>query len=144
MCLHHCPSTVQGCRRTPVDHCHTGARCVTLQTTNRQEERDTSSVNNMFTTCKQHVYWIQTNKHSRKETDHTTHDSPTKKTTHRSPRILWPSPGWRFHLTGNTVSVFSKRAEAGVCHQCVAPLNWSVITTLESRLCWVSLCIYSL
>lgn len=53
VCLHHCPSTDQGCRRTPGDHCHTGARCVTLQTTNRQEERDTSSVNNMFTGYKQ-------------------------------------------------------------------------------------------
>lgn len=48
VCLHHCPSTGQGCRRNPGDHCHTGARCVTLQTTNRQE-RDTSSVNSRFT-----------------------------------------------------------------------------------------------
>ena len=63
MCLHHCPSTGQGCRRTPGDHCHTGARCVTLQTTNRQEERDTPSVNNMFTAhkqSKQHVYCTHT------------------------------------------------------------------------------------
>lgn len=54
VCLHHCPSTGQGCRRTPGDHCHTGARCATLQTTNRQEGRDTASVNNdMFTGHKQ-------------------------------------------------------------------------------------------
>lgn len=53
VCLHHCPSTGQGCRRTPGDHCHTGARCATLQTANRQEERDTPSVNIMFTGSKQ-------------------------------------------------------------------------------------------
>lgn len=95
VCLHHCPSTGQGCRRTPGDHCHTGARCATLQTTNRQEERDTSSVNNMFT---------DTNKQTRRSSDtagrkpeDTTHESVQVRTlkrpltdllvSHRSPQV---------------------------------------------------------
>lgn len=41
VCLHHCPSTGQGCRRTPEGHCRTAARCVILQSGDRQEERDT-------------------------------------------------------------------------------------------------------
>lgn len=98
-CLHHCPSTGQGCRRTPGDHCHTGARCVTLQTTNRQEERDTSSVNNMFTTC-----LLDTNKPEGVQTQQEGGNTGVcsgsdPETTHRSPRISSQSPGWRFHLT---------------------------------------------
>lgn len=89
VCLHHCPSTGQGCRRTPGDHCHTGARCATLQTANRQEERDTPSVNIMFTGSK------QTQQEGKPED--TTHESAqvhTLKTpltdllvSHRSPQV---------------------------------------------------------
>lgn len=59
-CLHHCPSTDQGCRRTPGGHCHTEARCATLRWhTGRRKETSTSSVN-ICLLSKHHVYRVRT------------------------------------------------------------------------------------
>lgn len=111
LCLHHCPSRGQGCRRTPADHCHTGARCVTLRRTDRQEERDrhvlskhdVCSVNTTFsplTSC-----LLDPNKTrgssdtaGRKTRGQNVWIPLSLEKTHRSPHTSPPSPGWRFHL----------------------------------------------
>lgn len=104
MCLHHCPSTGQGCRRTPGDHCHTGARCVTLQMTNRQEERDTSSVNNnMFTGYKQTQQEGDRRTRHRSLFRHRKDDSPISSYLIAVPRFAFSSDSETKHF--NTASV---------------------------------------
>lgn len=97
LCLHHCPSRGQGCRRTPGGHCHTGEGCVTLQMTDGREERDRHILS------KPHVYWIQ-NRRSRKENQRTQRRTfyPWMETTHQSLHISLWFPGWRFHLKNMT------------------------------------------
>lgn len=107
--LHHCPSTGQGCRRTPGDHCHTGARCATLHTTNRQEERDTPPVNNnMFTGYKQTQQEGVRSDRQRRLTD--------LLVSHRSPQV-------RILIWNKTQSVIQKCTGARACHDTVPLLS---------------------